>query len=85
MTNQTNEDLTKDIYEAMQVSYLSERHDAIKKLIQSHTNKAISNVLDRMEEFITYGEYDICSDDSECGDVIPYAAIKQERNRLKEI
>ena len=32
----SDEELTKAIYEAMQVSYLSERHDAIKKLIKQH-------------------------------------------------
>jgi hypothetical protein len=32
----SDEELTKAIYEAMQVPYLSERHDAIKKLIKQH-------------------------------------------------
>lgn len=31
----SDEELTKAIYEAMQVPYLSERHDAIKQLITS--------------------------------------------------
>ena len=30
-----DEDLTKAIYDAMQIPYLSERHDAIKELIKA--------------------------------------------------
>jgi len=40
------EQLTHDIYEAMQLPHLSERHDAIKRLMEAHT----SAVLDRVEK-----------------------------------
>ncbi len=52
-----SEKLTKEIYEAMQVSYLSERHDAIKKLITSQVSLAEQALLDRLEKSVTL-EYD---------------------------
>ena len=46
-TNQASEDKqTKAIYEAMQIPYLSERHDAIKDLIRTEKLKLL-NELDK--------------------------------------
>ena len=49
MTNQTSEDKqTKAIYEAMQIPYLSERHDAIKALIRNEKLKLLAEVRERV-------------------------------------
>ena len=46
-TNQAGEDeQTKAIYEAMQIPYLSERHDAIKDLIRTEKLKLLAEVRD---------------------------------------
>jgi len=54
--DELREKLTKDIYEAMQKPYLSERHDAILSLIQQVERNAVDNVLDELLEW-----YDIKS------------------------
>lgn len=52
-TNQASEEeQTKAIYEAMQIPYLSERHDAIKDLIRTEKLKLLAEVRERV-----VGEY----------------------------
>lgn len=48
-TNQASEDKqTKAIYEAMQIPYLSERHDAINALIRTEKLKLLADVRERV-------------------------------------
>ena len=49
MTNQASEDgQTKAIYEAIQIPYLSERHDAIKTIIRTEKLKLLAEVRERV-------------------------------------
>ena len=45
----TDEELTKAIYEAMQVPYLSERHDAIKELINTQKRLYAESELEKFK------------------------------------
>ena len=49
MTNQASEDeQTKAIYEAMQIPYLSERHDAINAILRTEKLKLLAAVRERV-------------------------------------
>jgi hypothetical protein len=43
------QNLTKKIYEVMQLPYLSERHDAIKSLIEAEVEKAVEFTINNIE------------------------------------
>lgn len=66
----SDEELTKAIYEAMQVPYLSERHDAIKKLIAQYATQC------RIDEYEYLMARDMCFYQSNI--------IKQRITRLKK-
>lgn len=53
MTSKTpQEDLTKHIYDAMQLPWLSERHDAINQLIEAEASRRSEAMLDELEKLI---------------------------------
>lgn len=88
MTNQTNEELRAKILKEALVKYDSETGfnitigiETIMRLFQSHTNKAISDVLDRL---LHNSKRPICLCDTPYKNgVVSVDAIQQERNKLK--
>lgn len=71
----SDEELTKAIYEAMQVPYLSERHDAIKKLITQYATQCY-------KEGERAGRIDELQHIE--GDVYTTASVKQGRKLTSE-
>ena len=87
MTNQTNEEL-REIEKS--IEYFAQGYDVgcpypsiedIMRHIQSHTNKAISDVLDNLTDELLHftAKHDIPMRDEAID------AIQQERNKLKEV
>ena len=86
MTNQTNEELRRaigDVIAYCKVDRISgnEATRQVMYLFQSHTNKAISDVLDRL---LHNSKRPICLCDTPYKNgVVSVDAIQQERNKLK--
>lgn len=62
----TKEELTKNIYEAMQIPYLSERHDAVKQLIS-----------DIVEELLPPYQDEDTERERGCNDVLDVVATRK--------
>lgn len=70
-----NTDLTKSIYEAMQIPYLSERHDAIKKLIEEEILSTLERLKGKQKQYLNP------STERRILYAVPLSAIEAEKSK----